>query len=118
MQGIETMGPAVLQTLMDLAKSTGRIEERLETGDRFHQEIRNDLREFRSDIGEVKTRLAAVEQQRSSISDRLLSLRDFLAAIAPVKDWLIGALIVALALKGITAPGDAKAVLLEALKAL
>ena len=91
---------------MDQSQDLGWIKSQLRTGHEFHQEVKTDLRE-------IKVRLQSVEQRPIvRPPERLTQILTLAREVASLKEWLIGAALVALSLKGILSPAEMKSLLL------
>lgn len=79
--------------------------------------LRREAGETRKILSEFEGRLRAVESRWSllalivALKDLALALKALAKAVAPVKEWLIGLVLVVLALKGILSPDDVRDVL-------
>lgn len=95
------------------AEIVEKIEDRLTLGDNRMQRSEQRMDVLAGDL--TALRLSGSKPVAPSQS-RLTVVLAALTGIAPVKEWMIGAVFVAAGLKGILAPGDYKDILMSYFK--
>lgn len=110
-----------------LAMMLGRIDERTERTQEDVHEIKQRISlgddrmrrsEQRMDVlaGDLTALRLSGSKPVAPSQGRLMILLAALTGIAPVREWMIGAVFVAAGLKGILAPGDYKDILMSYFK--
>lgn len=87
-----------------------KIEDRLIQGDKRMDHGDRRMDQFSTDL--TAMRMVTIVNQ----PNRLMLMISAMTGIAPLKEWLLGALVVFVGLKGLIAPADIKVLVLEYLK--
>lgn len=90
-----------------------KIEDRLVDGDKWMDRSDRKMDAMASDIAALK---ASGAQQEAKPPGRMTLAIAAITGIAPLKEWMLGVLVILLGLKGVISPADVKAMILEYLK--
>lgn len=91
----------------------GQVLERTEAANDAIADLRGDVTVIKDRLTDGHHRMSKIEtQMKSPEQKRLHWLAAFLREVATAREWLTGAALVVLALKGVFSPAEIKAILL------
>lgn len=90
-----------------------KIEDRLIQGDKRMDRSDQKIDALASDVAALK---ASGLQPAAKSPGRISLATAAMTGIAPLKEWMLGALVILLGLKGVISPADVKALVFEYLK--
>ena len=79
--------------------------------------IKQDVSEIKAHLIEEDHRLTKIENQQSEKPAKIPTILAFAKEVATIREWVLGAAVVVMALRGILQPAEVKSLVISALEA-